>query len=113
MFYSVTIVMKTFSIQLVFTYICLTNANSYVEKDVKVQLQMPFEPKNDTTWDGIMESWNKTSWSNQNFERVEYAPEHGTIDSWIKTFWSNQNFVHEEYAPKDGKTYFLTFPACF
>ena len=86
MFYSVTIVMKTFSIQLVFTYICLTNANSYVEKDVKVQLQMPFEPKNDTTWDEIMESW-------------------------IKTFWSNQNFVHEEYAPKDGN--FLTFPACF
>ena len=105
--------MKTFAIQLVFTYICLSNANYFVEKDVKVQHKMPFEPKIDTTWDEIMESWNKTSWSNQNFERVEYAPEQGTIDSWIKTFWSNQNFVHEEYAPKDGKTYFLTFPACF
>ena len=113
MFYFITIAMKTFSIQLIFTYISLSNANYYSENHVKVQRQMPFEPKNDTTWDGIMESWNKTSWSNQNFERVDYAPEHGTIDSWIKTFWSNQNFVHEEYAPKDGKTYFLTFPSCF
>ena len=101
MFYLVTIVMKTFSIQLVFTYICLSNANYYGENDVKVQRQMPFEPKNDTTWDGIMNFWNKTLWSNQTFEQREYAsPEHGIMDSWIKTFGSNQNFDHGDYAPR-------------
>ena len=101
MFYIVTIVMKKFSIQLVFTYICLSNANYYSENHVKVQRQMPFEPKNDTTWDGIMDSWNKTFWSNQNFEHREYAaPEHGIMDSWNKTFGSNQNFEHGEYAPR-------------
>ena len=76
--------MKTFSIQLVFTYICFSNANYYSENHVKVQRQMPFEPKNDTTWDGIMESWNKT-------------------------FWSNHNFVHEEYAPEDGKIHCICY----
>ena len=66
--------MKTFSIQLIFTYICLSNANYYNENYDKVQRQMPFEPRIDTTWDGIMETWKKTFLSNQNFEHGDYAP---------------------------------------
>ena len=106
MFYILTKVMKTFFIQLVFTNICLSNAKFSVEKDDKVQRQRPLENKNDTTWDAIMGSWNKTFLSNQNFELGEYAPEHGKdgiMDSWDKTFWSNQNFEHGESAPEHGK----------
>ena len=66
--------METFSIQLIFTYICLSNANYNGENHVMVQRQMSFEPKNDTTWDGIMDSWNKIFWSNQNFVHGDYAP---------------------------------------
>ena len=72
--YYFVIAMKTFSIQLIFTYICLSNADYYGENHVMVQRQMSFEPKNDTTWDGIMQSWNKIFWSNQNFEHGDYAP---------------------------------------
>ena len=41
MFYIITKVMKTFSIQLVLIYICLSNANFNVEKNVNVQRQWP------------------------------------------------------------------------
>ena len=71
--------MKTFSIQLVFTYICLSNANYYGENDVKVQRQMPFEPRNDTTWDGIMDSVD-TFWSNQNLSQRQKAKTHDSFD---------------------------------
>ena len=56
--------MKTFSIQLVLIYICLSNANFNVEKNVNVQRQWPFEHKNNKSWDGIMDSWDKTSGRN-------------------------------------------------
>ena len=60
MFYFIKKVMKTFSIQLVLIYICLSNAKFDIENNVRVQRQWPFEPKNNKSWDGIMESWDNT-----------------------------------------------------
>ena len=95
--------MKTFSIQLIFTYICLSNANYYGENHVMVQRQMSFEPKNDTTWDGIMQSWNKIFWSNQNFEHGDYAPRVGTRLRTKSSRFCNPQFAG--FSSQNGGTY--------
>ena len=104
MFYFITIAMKTFSIQLIFTYISLSNANYYSENHVKVQRQMSFEPKNDTTWDGIMESWNKIFWSNQNFDDGDYAPRVGTR---LRT--KSSRFCNPPFAWFSSQNHFCTY----
>jgi hypothetical protein len=42
-------------------------------------LKTDFEPKNDTTWGGKMDFWNKTLWSNQNRTHEETSGIHGTL----------------------------------
>ena len=58
--------MKTFSIQLILAYICLSNAKLYTEKDGNAQQQWPFRPKNNADWNEAMKLRNQKKLSNQN-----------------------------------------------